>query len=114
MKREIKFKAQRADGKGWIEGYGACSVPNENLATIIGFHGNNLMHSTEVIPETICQFIETKNGIDFWESDKVYHEILGVGEIKWASTGYVIKYSDQSIDLHEDWRELRFIGNIHD
>ena len=54
MKREIKFKAKRLDGKGWVVGYGICVL--EDYTLIFHKQGINLMQSTEVNPETVCQF----------------------------------------------------------
>jgi len=117
---EILFKAKRADEKGWVifnsflttKFSGAIFTTNSPIIYDGKFP---IIFDIEVIPETVCQFIDNRKGVDFWQSDKVKHNDLRFGVIKWANTGYVIQYEDNyCIDLHEDWDEIEIIGNIYD
>ena len=50
--RQIKFKAKRLDGKGWVEG----DLMKEPYSTMIIESTNEVYNWTAVDPSTICQF----------------------------------------------------------
>ena len=66
MKREIKFKAKRLDGKGWAIGDLLHSY--ENGAIIVPIEGGGAF---SVDPSTVCQFTGLKDckGREVWEGD---------------------------------------------
>lgn len=67
MEREIKFKAKRLDGKGWVEGTPIC-INGKPYGIMIGEK-----ESPDIDPNTICQFTGMKDceGNGIWEGDIV-------------------------------------------
>ena len=63
--RQIKFKAKRLDGKGWIEGTPIC-INGKPYGIMIGEK-----ESPDIDPSTICQFTGLKDceGKEVWEGD---------------------------------------------
>lgn len=61
----IKFKAKRLDGKGWIEGTPIC-INGKPYGIMIGEK-----ESPDIDPSTICQFTGLKDckGNEIWEHD---------------------------------------------
>lgn len=79
MKREIKFKAKRLDGKGWIEGTPIC-INGKPYGVMIGEK-----ESPDIDPNTVCQFtgMKDKTGNDVWEGDLVResYELLDIDNL---------------------------------
>ena len=71
----IKFKAKRLDGKGWVEGY----LMKEPYSTMIIESTNEVYNWTAVDPSTICQFTGLKDckGNEIWEGDIIKDPYLG-------------------------------------
>lgn len=65
MKREIKFRGLRTDGKGWVYGF----YFKTESGSFIGEYNEEV----EVIPETIGQFtgLKDKNGVEIYEGDRI-------------------------------------------
>lgn len=86
----IKFKAKRLDGKGWVEG----DLMKEPYSTMIIESTNEVYNWTAVDPSTVCQFTGLKDceGKEIWEGDIVEREIYDLykGFIKAKA---VIEYS---------------------
>lgn len=61
MKREILFKAQRTDGKGWVEGLPKQTIQELSEEGIIHSIGG-FEHVFDVDPETVCQYTGLKDG----------------------------------------------------
>lgn len=69
--RQIRFKAKRLDGKGWIEGTPIC-INGKPYGIMIGEK-----ESPDIDPSTICQFTGLKDckGKEIWEGDIVERDI---------------------------------------
>lgn len=104
MKREIKFKAKRLDGKGWIEGTPIC-INGKPYGIMIGEK-----ESPDIDPSTICQFTGLKDckGNEIWEHDLLQSQgTKAIYEVVWYEDGgFVIKNSVGGGHL------LNFLGSI--
>lgn len=95
MQREILFKAQRANGKGWIEGdlikgKGKCHV-FYNLPFELEIDSDFSLGDYEVIPETVCQYSGEKcdlNNLPLFKGDTGILKIEGIGEGKFEVVFY--------------------------
>lgn len=90
MKREIKFKAKRLDGKGWVEGSLIRSTTGikERAYIVDNFSSMSDYSVIGVDPSTVCQFTGLKDceGKEVWEGD-ILHNINSLNQ-------YTIMYSD--------------------
>lgn len=73
MKREIKFKAKRLDGKGWVEGSLIRSTTGikERAYIVDNFSSMSDYSVIGIDPSTVCQFTGLKDckGREVWEGD---------------------------------------------
>jgi len=112
--RTLLFKAQRADGEGWVEGM---PVGEYLIGTDSVFEeGADVQpYPVKIRLETLCQQLEFEvDGVTAWEKDK-----LSNGEttyiITWYGGGFIAE-SETSVADPELLVEMDFklIGNIHD
>lgn len=100
----IKFKAKRLDGKGWIEGTPIC-INGKPYGIMIGEK-----ESPDIDPSTICQFTGLKDckGNEIWEHDLLQNqEAKAIYEVVWDENGgFIIKHSVGGGHL------LNFLGSI--
>jgi len=136
MKRIIKFKAQRLDGKGWVVGYYTTaedcvykSISHYIIVKGVISYGVQWERYT-VKPETVCQFtgLTDKDGKEIFEGDIVTFD-RGIGN--WAGKrmktehevyfeSNICAFAMKSIGSYIKLRSLpnryiyEVIGNIHD
>lgn len=88
MKREIKFKAKRLDGKGWVEGSLIRSTAGikERAYIVDNFSSMSDYSVIGVNPSTVCQFTGEKdmNGKDIYIGDIISNlETGSIVEVVW-------------------------------
>ena len=89
--RQIKFKAKRLDGKGWVCGY--FYEENDNTYIIENRQKESKLNRNvtyQVDPSTVCMFtgLTDKNGTHIFEGDIVKYNDNNVerrGEISWSN-----------------------------
>lgn len=124
--REIKFKAQRLDGKWWVVGdlfnktkIVVTTASNKGYLTEIG--SNSFMYEyINIKPDTVCQFIQRRKENDIFKGDIVI--VQGTKRIGLYQTEIIEKA--QGFSLKENKTNLNddacfiaikeVIGNIHD
>ena len=140
---EIIFKAQRADGKGWVDGsyYYDFDDNAHKINVIKHFSGNKTESAHDyqqtffVTPETVCQYVwitdDDKNKI--FQSDKCYFETEDYFDNENAtfSEGYkgevTIEFDEHGVFFKTECNEtihisileyldykLKLIGNVQD
>ena len=139
MSEEILFKALREDGKGWIEGFYGIKGEGTNLeehcimASTLGAGSIDRFYFTdhEVIPETVCQFINKldKKGKKIFKGDEITYtntyEFDNFGDEKEYLKGFVSSHKGRllpffqigGIDCEQpcDHSSVELTGkNIHD
>ena len=88
MEREIKFKAKRLDGKGWIEGSLIRSTAGikERAYIVDNFSSMSDYSVISVDPSTVCQFTGEKDmkGTEIYIGDIISNRETGsVIEVVW-------------------------------
>lgn len=111
--REIKFRGMATVTKKWVYGY-YCRMGGGHFI----ISDDSYIDQTEVIPETVGQFIGEK---DFWEDDIVKisrmnvdgsMRVVGIGQIVFDQARFYVKFSNGkcSSNLFNDIEKL---GDIH-
>lgn len=98
----IKFKAKRLDGKGWVCGY--FYEENGNTYIIENRQKENMLNRNityQVDPSTVCQFtgLKDKNGEEVWEHDLL--KFITEREVIIGSTGIFLKRETHLLPLRE-------------
>lgn len=121
---DIKFKAKRLDGKGWVCGYfyeengNTYIIENRQKESMLN---RNVTH--QVDSKTVCQFTGQKDceGNDVWEGDIVEHEIwnrLYIGFIKvkgiieYKGYEFVVATNSETYSLYS--KHIKVVGNKFD
>ena len=93
MKREIKFKAKRLDGKGWVVGSLIRSTTGikERAYIVDNFSSMSDYSVISVDPSTVCQFTGLKDckGKEIFEHDLIH--FVGyepTAEVIWSEDDY--------------------------
>ena len=121
--KDIKFKAKRIDGKGWVFGYfyeendNAYIIENRQKESKLN---RNITYSVE--PTTVCQFtgLKDSDGKDIWEGDIVerviYDPFNGSAKVK-----ALIEYLDGAFVAITDgipyslyFKYIKVVGNKFD
>lgn len=118
----IKFKAKRLDGKGWVEGNLRTSKSGNSMIIPIEYEG-----ACSVDPSTVCQFTGARDcdGTPIYEHDLlICREIERVYEVVWNqdNTSFslynakhnVLYTSTLGIMLHHSHYSFKVIGNKFD
>lgn len=86
--REIKFKAKRLDGKGWIEGTPIC-INGKPYGILIGEK-----ESPDIDPNTVCQFTGLKDcdGTDIFEGDLLAEKRFPMYEVGYVDSEFAASY----------------------
>lgn len=124
MKREIKFKAKRLDGKGWVVGSLIRSTTGikERAYIVDNFSSMSDYSVISVDPSTVCQFTGLKDceGKEIWEGDIVEREIYDLFKGS-AKVKAVIEYLDGAFVAISDgipyslyFKYLKVVGNKFD
>lgn len=130
--REILFKAKLVDEDKWVEFYSIIQLRDmdENVVAVAvipkGTLANGLETLTDVIPETVCQFINQrdKNGKRIFEGDILSYNdepqtpdyVVTFGKLRIM---YRLKFTDRvGREIYEfslpEFDHIEITGNIHD
>lgn len=116
MKREIKFKAKRLDGKGWVEGSLIRSTTGikERAYIVDNFSSMSDYGVIGVDSSTICQFAGLKDcdGKEVWEVDTL--EGNRKAEIFFAQGAFLIRSIDDNgkETLHSLFNYIEWNGKL--
>lgn len=124
MKREIKFKAKRLDGKEWVEGSLIRSTTGikERAYIVDNFSSMSDYSVIGVDPSTVCQFTGLKDyeGKEIWEGDIVEREIYDLykgsakvkAAIEYKGSGFVVAINSETYSLYS--KHIKVVGNKFD
>lgn len=87
----IKFKAKRLDGKGWVCGY--FYEENDNTYIIENRQKESKLNRNltyQVDPSTVCQFsgLKDRNGVEVWEHDLLTKDYSVIYEVGYEGCGF--------------------------
>jgi len=67
--RNLKFKAKKINSNEWVYGYYSQAGNETEVKSIIMPQGESTNELYEVTPETVCQLLCEKNGVEFFTGD---------------------------------------------
>ena len=120
----IKFKAKRLDGKGWVCGY--FYEENDNTYIIENRQKESMLNRNityEVDPSTICQFtgLKDKEGNELYEHDVIKNYPFIPSEIVWSEelSGYYLTHAngkiyEKPLGYYLSLGKFIFVGNKFD
>ena len=121
MKREIKFKAKRLDGKGWVEGSLIKSTTGikERAYIVDNFSSMSDYSVIGIDPSTVCQYTGLKDceGNEIWEGDIIkYKDTHGErkGIINWNEELAAFCFGYYSFLCHFPSKNMVVVGNKFD
>ena len=106
----IKFKAKRLDGKGWVEGY--FYEENDNTYIIENRQKESMLNRNityQVNPSTVCQFtgLTDCKGKEIWEGDMIKSPYLeNVATVEWDDSLCGFKCVDERRYINYSLRAL--------
>lgn len=116
----IKFKAKRLGGKGWVEGSLIRSTAGikERAYIVDNFSSMSDYSIVGIDPSTICQFtgLKDKNGTPIYEGDMIMHKNNNAerrGDINWDSKAAAFCFG-QGFLFHYSSEDMVVIGNKFD
>lgn len=122
--KDIKFKAKRLDGKGWVCGY--FYEENDNTYIIENRQKESKLNRNltyQVDPSTVCQFTGLKDceGNELYEHDVIKNYPFIPSEIVWSEelSGYYLTHAngkiyEKPLGYYLSLGKFIFVGNKFD
>ena len=120
MKREIKFRGLRVDGKGLVYGDYYTGLNDliyiRHVVSIVNETGRQSQAIESIVnPESVGQFtgLQDKNGVDIYFDDKLFWSGQGIGFVKMGESGKAYARGEECYIDYSSFKKCEIIGNIH-